>query len=117
MDEHLANKEIGRSVKNRTLLTRKDNPPVSGGICPSDRSAACAPSHKEPSRGSSTFRGQWQAPKLPRFLYGYPRIYGLFWEVRSFLHRSLLVWKRGGIRPLPVGKVFALDPSDSRYLI
>lgn len=43
---------------------------------------------------------------VSRLPYRLPRLYGLFLELRSFLHRIRLVWRRGGTCFLETGPVY-----------
>jgi hypothetical protein len=67
------------------------------------RGGACAPQHKarSPKRTSLLER-----LLVSKFRYRYPVLYGLFFELRSFLHSIQPVRKQGGTRSLEIGSVF-----------
>jgi hypothetical protein len=56
-------------------------------------------------------------PSVSKFPYRYSKLHGLFWELCSFLHRSGLVWQRGGTRPLEIGSVYQRQDNQTSYRV
>lgn len=50
-----------------------------------------------------------------KFPFRHPRLHGLFLELRSFLHRILLVWRQGGTRPLEMGLVYQASDDQKSF--
>jgi hypothetical protein len=68
-----------------------------------NRSEVCVQTRIAPNRKMSNLLERFSVSKLP---FRRPVLYGLFLELRSFLHRIQALTKRGGTRPLEIGSVY-----------
>jgi len=76
---------------------------VTQGVVRMDRGATDGQPRSEPNLRTSNSMASLSVSKFP---FRFPILHGLFLELRSFLHRSQLVWQRGGTRPLEIGSVY-----------
>lgn len=76
---------------------------LASGICRIPRSAICAPLH---SRRSLRNASLWEKLSASKFPFRHPVLHGSLFELRSFFHRILLLWRRGGTRSIEIGSVY-----------
>ena len=74
--------------------------------------AACVQPHSMPNRKTSSLLEWLSASKFP---FRHPVLYGLFLELRSFVHRIRSLRKPGDIRPLQISSVYQ-QSSESQHL-